>query len=163
LGLTILDCSYSKTTQVFVYLQSFYTILKKLLNALKKNKIRYKSIDLLARREDQTPVAIADIANLKISRSNFREYFIVVASFRFSGSQKRKRRWLLFEKNRRIIYIQSVSHSGRPIALLPCASIILYEPLTRPDEATCAVRKLMTGSDNTLMVLENNSLADIAF
>jgi DNA-binding IscR family transcriptional regulator len=31
------------------------------------------------------------------------------------------------------------------------------------DEATCAVNKLMTVRDNTLKILENNTLADIAF
>jgi Rrf2 family protein len=52
-----------------------------------------------------------------------------------------------------------------PIALLPCASHNFYEKCSDcSDEASCAVRKLMTEvRDNTLMILENNSLADIAF
>jgi Rrf2 family protein len=52
-----------------------------------------------------------------------------------------------------------------PIALLPCASHNFYEPCDDcNDEATCAVRKLMMEvRDNTLRILENNSLADIAF
>ncbi|MEN9487921.1 MAG: hypothetical protein RL494_186, partial [Bacteroidota bacterium] len=52
-----------------------------------------------------------------------------------------------------------------PIALLPCASHNFYEPCDDcNDEATCAVRKLMMEvRDNTLMILENNTLADIAF
>ena len=52
-----------------------------------------------------------------------------------------------------------------PIALLPCAShnfFFFFDDCT--DEAACAVRKLMTEvRDNTLKILENNSLADIAF
>jgi DNA-binding IscR family transcriptional regulator len=51
-----------------------------------------------------------------------------------------------------------------PIALLPCASHNFYEKCTDcTDEATC-VNKLMTEvRDNTLKILENNTLADIAF
>jgi hypothetical protein len=38
---------------------------------LSKKKIRNKGIDILARQENQTPVAIADIAKAKIFRLNF--------------------------------------------------------------------------------------------
>jgi DNA-binding IscR family transcriptional regulator len=49
--------------------------------------------------------------------------------------------------------------------LLPCASHNFYEKCTDcTDETTCAVNKLMTEvRDNTLKILENNTLADIAF
>jgi DNA-binding IscR family transcriptional regulator len=49
--------------------------------------------------------------------------------------------------------------------LLPCASHNFYEKCEDcTDEAACAVRKLMMEvRDNTLMILENNTLADIAF
>ena len=52
-----------------------------------------------------------------------------------------------------------------PIALLPCASHNFYEKCDDcTNEADCAVRKLMIEvRDNTLMILENNTLADIAF
>jgi DNA-binding IscR family transcriptional regulator len=52
-----------------------------------------------------------------------------------------------------------------PIALLPCASHNFYEKCADcKDETSCAVRRLMTEvRDNTLIILENNSLADIAF
>ena len=52
-----------------------------------------------------------------------------------------------------------------PIALLPCASHNFYEKCEDcKDEVTCGVRKLMMEvRDNTLMILENNSLADISF
>jgi DNA-binding IscR family transcriptional regulator len=42
---------------------------------LKENKIRNKGIDILARQENQTPVAIADIAKSEnISVKVFRKY-----------------------------------------------------------------------------------------
>jgi DNA-binding IscR family transcriptional regulator len=51
-----------------------------------------------------------------------------------------------------------------PIALLPCASHNFYEKCEIVQMRTsCAVRRLMTEvRDNTLIILENNSLA-IAF
>jgi DNA-binding IscR family transcriptional regulator len=52
-----------------------------------------------------------------------------------------------------------------PIALLPCASHNFYEKCDDCiDEITCSVRRLMMEiRDNTLIILENNSLEDIAF
>jgi DNA-binding IscR family transcriptional regulator len=52
-----------------------------------------------------------------------------------------------------------------PIALLPCVSHNFYEKCDDCiDEVSCSVHKLMTEvRDNTLMILENNSLADISF
>jgi late competence protein required for DNA uptake (superfamily II DNA/RNA helicase) len=78
----------------------------------KKNKIRYKSIDLLARQEE-TPVAIMILPNLKISLKFLENYFIVVAPFRFSGSQKKRKRRLIICKTGH--QYNSVSHSGRPM------------------------------------------------
>jgi DNA-binding IscR family transcriptional regulator len=50
------------------------------------------------------------------------------------------------------------------VPLLPCASHNFYENVQIKDETSCAVRRLMTEvRDNTLIILENNSLADIAF
>jgi DNA-binding IscR family transcriptional regulator len=51
-----------------------------------------------------------------------------------------------------------------PIALLPCASHNFMKNVLIAQMATCAVNKLMTEvRDNTLKILENNTLADIAF
>jgi DNA-binding IscR family transcriptional regulator len=48
--------------------------------------------------------------------------------------------------------------------LLLCASHNFYEKCTDCTDETCAVNKLMTEvRDNTLKILENNTLADIAF
>jgi DNA-binding IscR family transcriptional regulator len=49
-----------------------------------------------------------------------------------------------------------------PIALLPCASHNFYEKCADcKDETSCAF--VTEVRDNTLIILENNSLADIAF
>jgi hypothetical protein len=52
-----------------------YTLIQQskiVTNAFKENKIRNKGIDILA-QENQTPVAIADIAKAKIFRLSFLE------------------------------------------------------------------------------------------
>jgi DNA-binding IscR family transcriptional regulator len=49
--------------------------------------------------------------------------------------------------------------------LLPCVSHNFYEKCDDcVDEVNCSVHRLMTEvRDNTLMILENNTLADISF
>ena len=51
-----------------------------------------------------------------------------------------------------------------PIALLPCASKFYYEPcIDCEDEATCSIRKaLMEVRDETLIILENKNIAQLA-
>jgi DNA-binding IscR family transcriptional regulator len=52
----------------------------------------------------------------------------------------------------------------RSDSLIACASHNFYEKCRLKNETSCAVRRLMTEvRDNTLIILENNSLADIAF
>jgi hypothetical protein len=58
LGLTILHCRFG----INIYQSSFNFHPTN----FKENKIRNKGIDILARQENQTPVAIADIAKAKI-------------------------------------------------------------------------------------------------
>jgi DNA-binding IscR family transcriptional regulator len=57
--------------------------------------------------KDQTPVAIADIAQSEISHQNFREYFIVVAIL-VSGSQKRNGGYYLIKAPQEINIYMSV-------------------------------------------------------
>jgi DNA-binding IscR family transcriptional regulator len=51
-----------------------------------------------------------------------------------------------------------------PIAMVPCVSLNFYEKCDDcPDERTCSVHKLMIQvRDNTLKVLRNNTLEDLA-
>jgi Rrf2 family protein len=50
-----------------------------------------------------------------------------------------------------------------PIAMLPCVSLNFYEKCDDcPDEEACAVNRLMIKvRDNTLEILENQTLADL--
>ncbi|GGA64628.1 Rrf2 family transcriptional regulator [Flavobacterium palustre] len=133
----------------------------------KKTKYGIKALTYLARQEDQTPVAIADIAKSEnISIKFLESILLLLRNSGFLGAKKGKGGGYYLIKDPKEISMAKVYRILEgPIALLPCASHNFYEKCDDcEDEATCAARRLMTEiRDNTLMVLENNSLADIAF
>jgi Rrf2 family protein len=133
----------------------------------KKTKYGIKALTFLARQEDQTPVAIADIAKAEhISIKFLESILLILKNSGFLGAKKGKGGgYYLIKEPKEINMAKVYRILEGPIALLPCASHNFYEKCTDcTDEATCAVRKLMMEvRDNTLMILENNTLADIAF
>lgn len=133
----------------------------------KKTKYGIKALTFLARREDNTPVQIAEIAKAEhISLKFLESILLLLRHSGFLGAKKGKGGGYYLIKEPKDINMAKVYRILEgPIALLPCASHNFYEPCDDcNDEATCAVRKLMMEvRDNTLMILENNTLADIAF
>jgi Rrf2 family protein len=133
----------------------------------KKTKYGIKALTFLARQQDNSPVQIAEIAKAEhISLKFLESILLLLRHSGFLGAKKGKGGGYYLIKEPKDI---NMAHVYRilegPIALLPCASHNFYERCDDcNDEATCAVRKLMMEvRDNTLMILENNSLADIAF
>ena len=133
----------------------------------KKTKYGIKSLTFLARQENQTPVAIAAIAKSENISVKFLESILLLLRHSgLLGAKKGKGGGYYLIKDPKEI---NMAHVYRilegPIALLPCASHNFYEKCADcTNEASCAVRRLMTEvRDNTLIILENNSLADIAF
>lgn len=133
----------------------------------KKTKYGIKALTFLARQKDNTPIAIADIANAEHISVKFLESILLLLRHSgFLGAKKGKGGGYYLIKEPKDI---NMAHVYRilegPIALLPCASHNFYERCDDcTDEATCAVRKLMIEvRDNTLKILESNTLADIAF
>ncbi|MBP6182473.1 Rrf2 family transcriptional regulator [Flavobacterium sp.] len=133
----------------------------------KKTKYGIKALTFLARQEDQTPVAIADIAKAEQISIKFLESILLLLRHSgFLGAKKGKGGGYYLIKEPKDINMAKVYRILEgPIALLPCASHNFYEKCDDCiDESLCAVRKLMMEvRDNTLMILENNTLADIAF
>jgi Rrf2 family protein len=133
----------------------------------KKTKYGIKALTFLARQENQTPVAIADIAKSENISVKFLESILLLLRHSgFLGAKKGKGGGYYLIKEPKDINMAKVYRILEgPIALLPCASHNFYEKCDDcTDEAACAVRKLMTEvRDNTLQILENNTLADIAF
>ena len=133
----------------------------------KKTKYGIKALTFLARQENQNPIQIAEIAKAEHISVKFLESILLVLRHSgFLGSKKGKGGGYYLIKDPKDINMANVYRILEgPIALLPCASHNFYEKCNDcTDESICAVRKLMMEvRDNTLMILENNSLADIAF
>ncbi len=133
----------------------------------KKTKYGIKALTFLARQENQTPVAITEIAKAEHISIKFLESILLLLRHSgFLGAKKGKGGGYYLIKEPKDINMAKVYRILEgPIALLPCASHNFYEKCEDcTDEAACAVRKLMMEvRDNTLMILENNTLADIAF
>ena len=133
----------------------------------KKTKYGIKALTFLARQENNTPIQIAEIAKSESISIKFLESILLLLRHSgYLGSKKGKGGGYYLIKEPKDI---NMAHVYRilegPIALLPCASHNFYEKCEDcKDEVTCGVRKLMMEvRDNTLMILENNSLADISF
>ena len=133
----------------------------------KKTKYGIKALTFLARQENQNPVQIAEIAKAEHISVKFLESILLVLRHSgFLGSKKGKGGGYYLIKDPKDINMATVYRILEgPIALLPCASNNFYEKCDDCiDEITCSVRRLMMEiRDNTLIILENNSLADIAF
>jgi Rrf2 family protein len=133
----------------------------------KKTKYGIKALTFLARQENQNPVPISEIAKAEHISVKFLESILLVLRHSgFLGSKKGKGGGYYLIKDPKDINMATVYRILEgPIALLPCASHNFYEKCGDcTDEITCSVRRLMMEiRDNTLIILENNSLADIAF
>jgi Rrf2 family protein len=133
----------------------------------KKTKYGIKALTFLARQEQQIPIPIAEIAKSEhISLKFLESILLLLRHSGFLGAKKGKGGGYYLIKDPKDINMAQVYRILEgPIALLPCASHHFYEKCDDcTNESTCAARKLMIEvRDNTLMILENNSLADIAF
>jgi Rrf2 family protein len=133
----------------------------------KKTKYGIKALTYLARRENNEPVQIAEIAKSEhISIKFLESILLLLRNSGFLGAKKGKGGGYYLIKDPKDISMAKVYRILEgPIALLPCASHNFYESCDDcDDESTCAARRLMTEvRDNTLKILESNSLADIAF
>lgn len=133
----------------------------------KKTKYGIKALTFLARQENQNPVQIAEIAKSEHISVKFLESILLILKHSgFLGSKKGKGGGYYLIKDPKDINMATVYRILEgPIALLPCASHNFYEKCDDCiDEITCSVRRLMMEiRDNTLIILENNSLSDIVF
>lgn len=136
-------------------------------NAFKENKIRNKGIDIFgAPRKSDSCCYCCYCKSENISVKFLESILLLLRHSGLLGAKKGKGGGYYLIKDPKEI---NMAHVYRilegPIALLPCASHNFYEKCADcTNETSCAVRRLMTEvRDNTLIILENNSLADIAF
>ena len=131
----------------------------------KKTKYGLKALAYLAGREDRSPVQIAEIAEHEnISQKFLESILLTLRKNGFLGSRKGKGGGYYLIKEPEDIPMTAVMRILEgPIAMVPCVSLNFYEACQDcPDEASCAVHKLMLKvRDSALEVYRNHSLADL--
>ena len=133
----------------------------------KKTKYGLKALSYLAKKNQFEPVLISEISEAENISKKFLESILLLLKKNGILSSKKGKGggYFLLNHPKNIKLSTIIRLLEGPIAMLPCASLNYYEKCDDcQDEVTCAVRKLMTEvRDNTLKILENNTLADIAF
>ncbi len=132
----------------------------------KKTQYGLKALAYLAQNEKNGPVLIAQIAEEKSIPIKFLESILL--DLRKAGlldSKKGKGGGYFFAIQPKKIKVATVIRLlDGPIALVPCASLNFYKRCADCDEKTCGLNHLMKEvRDATLSVLDNKSVADLAF
>ena len=131
----------------------------------KKTKYGLKALSYIARQEGNEPVQIGAIAKSEnISQKFLESIMLSLRKAGFLGSKKGKGGGYYLRRSAdQIKMVEVMRILEGPVAMLPCVSLNFYERCSDcPDEGTCSVHSLMIQvRDNTLKVLENNTLADI--
>lgn len=131
----------------------------------RKTKYGLKALTFLARRENRSPVQIAEIArHEQISQKFLESILLSLRKNGYLGSRKGKGGGYYLIKDPAEIPMTGVMRVLEgPIAMVPCVSLNFYESCADcPDEATCSVHRLMLQvRDSALEVYRNTTLADI--
>ncbi len=132
----------------------------------KKTKYGLKALTYIARKGNNEPVQIGEIAkHEQISQKFLESILLTLRKSGFLGSKKGKHGgYYLIKKPSEILMTDVMRVLEGPIALVSCVSLNFYEKCNDcPDEATCSVHKLMIQvRDSTLNVFKNNTLEDIS-
>ncbi len=130
----------------------------------KKTKYGLKALGYLAKQKSDGPVQISSIAKSEnISQKFLESILLTLRKAGFLGSKKGKGGGYYLLKNPDEIKIASIYRTLEgPIAMVPCVSLNFYEKCNDCDsEKECHVNHLMIQiRDNTLAILEKNTLAD---
>ena len=130
----------------------------------KKTKYGLKALAYLAKQPPNTRVQIGAIAESEnISQKFLESIMLTLRKSGFLSSKKGKGGGYYLLKEPSDIRLASVFRILEgPIAMVPCVSLNFYEKCEDcPNEAECDVHRLMIQiRDNTLAILENNTLAD---
>jgi Rrf2 family protein len=130
----------------------------------KKTKYGLKALGYLAKQNSNEPTQISTIAKSEnISQKFLESILLTLRKSGFLGSKKGKGGGYYLLKNPVEIKIASVYRILEgPIAMVPCVSLNFYEKCADcKNEEECNINRLMIQiRDNTLAILENNTLDD---
>jgi Rrf2 family protein len=131
-------------------------------------KARYAlhSLIVLARRDGDAPMMIADIAEEANVPRKFLEQILLELKKRGIVRSQRGRAggYMLGRSPKDITFADVIRVSDGPLALAPCVSVTAYQRCGDcVDEKHCAIRKaLLLARDATAKVLESQTLAAAA-
>ena len=131
----------------------------------RKTKYGIKALIYLALRNNDAPVSIVSIADHQNIPHKFLEAILLeLRKNSILGSRKGKGGGYYLSQPANQVKMSAVYRILEgPIAMLPCVSLNFYQKCDDcPDEDACAVHRLMIKvRDNTLQILENQTLADL--
>jgi len=132
----------------------------------KKTKYGIKALSYIARQKcEGEPVQIGAIAKSEnISQKYLESIMLTLKKAGFLSSRKGKGGGYYLRRDPHDIKMVEIMRTLEgPVAMLPCVSLNYYERCADcPEEEACSVHSLMIQvRDNTLEVLNNNTLADI--
>ncbi len=131
----------------------------------RKTKYGIKALSYLAKQESRSPIAIASVAEAENIPHKFLEAILLeLRKNSILGSRKGKGGGYYLMQSPEKIRMSTVHRILEgPIAMLPCVSLNFYEKCEDcVDEDACSVNRLMIQvRDNTLAVLENQTLQDL--
>src|SRR5690606_28086725 len=132
----------------------------------KKTKYGLKALTYIARKGDNEPVQIGEIAkNEHIPQKFLESILLTLRKSGFLGSKKGKHGgYYLIKKPEDILLTDVMRILEVRTALVPCVSLNIFGPCNDcPDEETCSVNRLMIQvRDSTLNVFRNTTLADLS-
>lgn len=131
----------------------------------KKTKYGLKALAYLARREENTPIQIAEISKSENISQKFLESILLSLRKRgILGSKKGKGGgYYLIKEPSEVLMTDVIRVLEGPIAMLPCVSLNFYEKCDDClDEKLCSVHKLMIKvRDSTLHIFRNTTLENL--
>ena len=131
----------------------------------KKTQYAFQALMYLSHEYEKGPVLIADIARKKRIPLKFLENILLeLKKAGLLDSKKGKGGGYFFNIEPDKIPLAKVMRLIEgPIALLPCVSLNFYEKCHDCNEKKCGLNKVMIEvRDNTLKILENKTVADLA-
>ncbi len=131
----------------------------------KKSKYAIRALLALARRPEQEPVLIADLATQERIPKKFLEFILLVLRNKGILQSKRGRGggYFLGRKPEAISLGEVIRALDGPLAPVPCVSHTAYRKCDEcEDELTCGIRSVMNDvRDATAAIFDRESLADI--
>ena len=130
----------------------------------KKTKYGLKALGYLAKKKQNEPVLISEIAEAENISKKFLESILL--SLKKSGLLSSKKGkgggYYLLKEPKEIKIVTIIRLLEGPIAMLPCVSLNYYERCDDcTDEENCSLKILMVEvRDSTLKILRNKTLAN---